>query len=187
MGSKLNQVHATAARIVARRSLRRACRSELRSVAQCLRRQNVRSISPEMAVSSKGRCDLRVGLFGITGTVPRSGRRRRSPRLSWAASAAKQAPGGTALIKSCRDRTSPRCPGVTSMAMGRPRASTMAWIFVARRRASDQSPGPPFPSAGERCALAAVLSMAWRPRFGRKLTRLAPRHTTASIRVVKRE
>ncbi len=38
----------------------------------------------------------------------------------------------TALIKAVATRTSPRWPGVTSMAMGRPRASAMAWIFVVR-------------------------------------------------------
>jgi hypothetical protein len=75
---------------------------------------------------------LRVGLFGMTGTVPRSRRKRRSPSLSQAASAARQRPRGTALIKAVATRTSPRWPGVTSMAIGRPRESTMAWIFVVR-------------------------------------------------------
>jgi hypothetical protein len=41
-------------------------------------------------------------------------------------------PIDTPLIKAVATRTSPRWPGVTSMAMGRPRASTMAWIFVLR-------------------------------------------------------
>jgi hypothetical protein len=41
-------------------------------------------------------------------------------------------PAGTPLINSVATRTSPIWPGVTSMAMGRPRASTMAWIFVLR-------------------------------------------------------
>jgi hypothetical protein len=37
---------------------------------------------------------------------------------------------GTSLTSAVATRTSPRWPGVTSMAIGRPRASTMAWIVV---------------------------------------------------------
>ena len=47
-------------------------------------------------------------------------------------SAARRPPAGTPLISAVATRTSPRWPGVASMAMGRPRASTMAWIFVVR-------------------------------------------------------
>ena len=35
-------------------------------------------------------------------------------------------------VSAVATRTSPRWPGVTSIAIGRPRASTMAWIFVVR-------------------------------------------------------
>jgi len=75
---------------------------------------------------------LRVGLLGMTGKVPRSTRKRRSPSLSYAASPAKLRPGGTALIRAIATRTSPSWPGVTSRAMGRPQESTIAWIFVVR-------------------------------------------------------
>jgi hypothetical protein len=54
------------------------------------------------------------------------------PSLSYAALGAKQPPAGTALVNAVATRTSPRWPGVASTAMGRPRAPTMAWIFVVR-------------------------------------------------------
>jgi hypothetical protein len=100
---------------------------------------NICLIRPWVPCSSNGWSAgaLAVGLFGMTGRVRRSIRNRRRPSLySWAAGQATC--GRDRVDQSQAKRTSPSRPESPSMAMGRLRKSTRAWIFRGETGASGQ-------------------------------------------------
>ena len=86
-----------------------------------------------IGVLVEGMALLRVGLLGMTGSVPRSTRKRRNPSLSYAASPAKLRPGGTALINAVATRAS--VPG-SALVSAMPSSSlTCQTLKAARSRA----------------------------------------------------